>query len=179
MVYKQGGQDIRIIVNHVDVLAPPQAQHQPALDQLPLARLAQAGGVAAAQAQDLDVVAQARARQGQHGGREEHGLVVRVGDEQADAPVAQDREPRRGDAHCVQVQRRDQQGHEAQGRQGRVHYQHVRVRVHVHVHVRAHGGRGMCGGICSVEAWVLLWAVGWLMFGLGLVGGRGARAACR
>lgn len=68
------------------------------------------------------MVAQVRARQGQHGGREEHGLVVRVRDEQADAPVAQDREPRRRDAHRVQVECWDQQRHEAQGRQGRVHY---------------------------------------------------------
>lgn len=97
------GQHIHIILHNVDILPPPQPQPHPALDQLPLARLAQPGRVAAAQAQDLDVVPQLGPRQGQHGGREEHGLVVRVGDEQADAPVAQGREPRGRDAHRVQV----------------------------------------------------------------------------
>jgi hypothetical protein len=104
---------IHIIVHDINVLAPPQAQPQPALDQLPPAHVAQPLGVAAAQAQDLEVVPQFGPGQGQHGGGEEHGLVVRVGNEQADAPVAQRGEPCRGHADRVEVEGWDQEGHEA------------------------------------------------------------------
>lgn len=101
------------------------------------------------------MVAQLGPGQGQHGGGEEHGLVVRVGDEQADAAVAQGGKARRGDAHRVQVQRGDQQGHQPQGRQGRVHDQHVTVGVDVDVH----GGRHDMDGGVVVEVG-LLWRVG-------------------
>ena len=51
-----------------------------AAHELAAARVAQAGGVAGAQAQDLQVVAKFRAGEGQDGGGKEHGLVVRVCD---------------------------------------------------------------------------------------------------
>lgn len=114
-------EDVHRVVDDKDVLPPPQAQDEPALDQLAPADVAEALGVAAAQAQDLDVVAQRGAREGEHGGGEEHGLVVRVGDEQAHAPAAQDGEALGGHAGRVEVQTRHEEGEEGDGQEGGVH----------------------------------------------------------
>lgn len=81
-------EDLRAI-HDKDILLPPQPEQHGALDELTAARLAQAVGVASAEAEDLDVVPVLGAGQGEDGGREEHGLVVRVGDQQADLLAAQ------------------------------------------------------------------------------------------
>ena len=65
----------------------------------------------AAQAKDLDVVAQPVLRQGQHRGGEEHGFIVRVSDEQTDALVAELGEPGARDVRRVQPERRHEDGH--------------------------------------------------------------------
>lgn len=61
-------------------------------------------GHTAAQTKDLDVVARLRPRECLYGGRKKHGLVIRMGNQQADALVAQDREARRDDGRRVDVQ---------------------------------------------------------------------------
>lgn len=68
----------------------------------------------AAQTEDLDVVARLRRRQGEERGGEEHGFVVRVGDEEADALVAEAGEGRpydlRGVQPCCREDDRDGEG---------------------------------------------------------------------
>ena len=61
------------------------------------------GARTAAQAQDFDVVPRPWPRQGEHGRGEEHGLVVGVRDQEADALVAQGREACGRDADGVHV----------------------------------------------------------------------------
>lgn len=131
-------------LDHEDVLLAAQAEGHAALGELLLARLAQALCVAcgltwllvcprqasgekgdaplngertAAQTQDLDVVAGVGPRQRQHRGREEHGLVIGVGDEEAYPLVAQGGEPRLHDRDGVQVQRRYHDGHDSERKQ--------------------------------------------------------------
>lgn len=74
-----------------------------------------------AQTQNLDVVSSLGPGQGQDGRSKEHGLIVGVGNEQANALVPHGREARLHDADGVHVQNRN---HHHQGRQkteGTVH----------------------------------------------------------
>lgn len=74
---------------NIYIVLSGQSQQQSTLNQFLLARLAKPISIARAQTQDLDMVAALGAREGQDRRREEHGLVVRVRDQQADALVAQ------------------------------------------------------------------------------------------
>ncbi len=67
------------------------------------------------------MVARLGARQGQDGRRKEHGLVVWVRDEQADALVLQRGEARLDDADGVHVEHGHQKGDGGEEEEGRVH----------------------------------------------------------
>lgn len=85
------------------VLLTAQPKQHAALHQLLPADLAQPVGVAGAETQDLEVVPRLGAGQREHSGREEHGLVVRVRDQEAHALVAQHGEPGLRDGGRVDV----------------------------------------------------------------------------
>lgn len=98
-----------LVIDDEDVVLAANAQLQSALGQLFLTDFAQAVGIAcvteclvgvewhspggqartAAQTQDLDVISVLWTRQSQQRGRKEHGLVVRVRNEEQDALVLQ------------------------------------------------------------------------------------------
>jgi len=63
------------------------------------------------------MVARLRPGKRHDGGRKEHGLVIGVGNEEADALVAQGREARRHHRGGVDVQRREHDGGHAEGRE--------------------------------------------------------------
>lgn len=75
-----------------------------------------------AQTQDLNVVAGFRSRQSQYRRSKEHGLVIGVSNEQADALVVESRESRLNHADGVHVQNGN---HHHQGRQKTEHRVHV------------------------------------------------------
>ena len=56
----------------------------------------------AAQTEDLDMIARFRSRQSEQRGREEHCFVIGMGDEEADALVAETREGSPCDLRCIQ-----------------------------------------------------------------------------
>lgn len=108
----KGTMNVRRVVDHKDVFGLPQAQKQPTLGQFSFARLAQTGSIAAAETQDFNMVLELGARQGEDGGGEKHGLIVRVGDQQADALAAQYGEAVCYYAHCVEIEPRHKQHEE-------------------------------------------------------------------
>ena len=62
------------------------------------------------QTQNLDMIPRLRPRERQHRRRKEHGLIVRVGNQQADALVAQNGEAGGDDGDGVDVERRNHDG---------------------------------------------------------------------
>lgn len=107
---KKGKKSIRRIIHHKNILPLPQPKHKPTLDQLLLPRLPQPGRIATAQTQDLDMVAQLGPGEGQYRWRKEHGFVIGVGDEEADALVAQGWETGGGHAYGVEVEAWEEEG---------------------------------------------------------------------
>ena len=71
----------------------------------------------AAQTQNLDVVPRLGPREGQDRRRKEHGLVIGMGDEEADALVAQRGEARGHDRHRVEVRAGEEDDEGAEGQQ--------------------------------------------------------------
>ena len=55
-----------------------------------------------AQTEDLDMIARFWSRQSEQGGREEHCFIIGMGDEKADALVAETREGSPCDLRCIQ-----------------------------------------------------------------------------
>lgn len=76
-------------IQHQYIISTPQSERLPRNHQFFLSDLSQAIGIAVAEAEDLHVIAGVGCREGEKSRGEEHGFVIRVGDEEEDGFVGE------------------------------------------------------------------------------------------